>query len=580
VADEAITSRSGILRETFGVAIAFLIAWVAICHGLNRVALIGPDEGRNAEVAREMEHSREWLIPTYNGVVYLDKPAFFFKAVALSLAAFGDTELAARIPSALSAFALLAIVYAFCRRIYNARCAATAVVVIATTPLFLAYSRVVIFDMMLTLFTCAAILAGFLAEENDGARRRNWYLLAAVAAALATLVKGPVGFIVPALVLLISNRINRRAGSFRRLFSPLNLLVFFLIVLPWFIGVSLAHPDFPRYGIIEESFRRFSTGSFHRSKPIYYYPYIVATTFFPWNLLLPGYFIMAWKRRAEWSRIDRFCIVWSIAVLIFFSFSNSKMPGYILSLTVSLGILLARMLDLALEFADRDLRRIPLQAAAFLAGISVISGSAVIYLGGHLPNFEQRFRLHPGDVEQLLQFRVPLALFFILVSLLSIAALLRRSVRISFAAIVSFPTAAILLNLGVLEFVAARRSARDLSIELTSAAANARVACLECLPHGISFYLRRSVTVFSNDGEEFSSNYLLFKLKTGSPWPSSLVPLANRDVWLDHQIEPVALIARAKSKSALEEIAAKRGGRVVPLTRDYCALLLPARKTV
>jgi hypothetical protein len=146
-----------------------------------------------------------------------------------------------------------------------------------------------------------------------------------------------------------------------------------------------------------------------------------------------------------------------------------------------------------------------------------------------------------------------------LVSLLSIAALLRRSVRISFAAIVSFPTAAILLNLGVLESL--RRGAQPAISPSNSPQrpANARVACLECLPHGISFYLRRSVTVFSNDGEEFSSNYLLFKLKTGSPWPSSLVPLANRDVWLDHQIEPVALIARAKSKSALEEIAANAG---------------------
>ncbi len=341
-----------------------------------------PDEGRNAEVGREMKVSGGWLVPTYNGADYLDKPAFYFKAVGLSLAAFGDTEFGARVPSMASGLLLLAITYAFCRRLSNRRSAALAVMVIATTPLFLAYSRIVIFDITLTLFTCGAIFAGFLAEENVGARRRNWYLAGSVAAGLGTLVKGPVGFIVPALVMLVFNYFDGQRGSIRRLLSPLNILVFFAIVLPWFIGVSLAHPDFPRYGIVEESFHRFTTGNFHRSKPVYYYPLIIAGTFFPWSLLLPGCVAAAWKRRAGWSRLDRLCVVWTIVVLIFFSLSNSKMPGYILSVAVSLGILIARMFDRTLDSEAKDLRRIPLQAVAVLAG-SGRSGNDFGVLFGH-----------------------------------------------------------------------------------------------------------------------------------------------------------------------------------------------------
>src|SRR5215469_15210442 len=213
--------------------IALAVIWFALFFRLGSLPLIQPDEGRNAEVAREMKESGAWLSPSYDGMVYLDKPAFYFKAVALSLAAFGDNETAARLPSALFALALLGIIFAFCRHAYGTRCAVMAVIVIATIPLFVMNARIVIFDMALALFVSAAIFAGFLAEESDGKPRRNWYLLGALSAGLATLVKGPVGFLIPGMVLLVFNRIEGRRGVWKRFFAPLNLLVFFGITLPW-----------------------------------------------------------------------------------------------------------------------------------------------------------------------------------------------------------------------------------------------------------------------------------------------------------------------------------------------------------
>ena len=146
----------------FLVLLAFLVAAFTLFAGLGKLALMEPDEERNAEVAREMKQSGAWLIPTYDGLPYLDKPAFYFKTVALSFAAFGESNAAARLPSALSGFALLVLLFGFCRRAYSERCAALAVLVVATSPLYIAFARLVIMDMTLAFFVCASIFAGFL----------------------------------------------------------------------------------------------------------------------------------------------------------------------------------------------------------------------------------------------------------------------------------------------------------------------------------------------------------------------------------------------------------------------------------
>ena len=138
---------------------AFLVAGACLFARLGDLPLLRPDEGRNAEVAREMKDAGEWLVPTYDGLPYLDKPALYFRLVALSMSALGESEAAARLPGALAALALLGIVYAFCRRAYGGRAAALAVLVVGTAPLVVAFARITIFDMPLALCVSGAILA-------------------------------------------------------------------------------------------------------------------------------------------------------------------------------------------------------------------------------------------------------------------------------------------------------------------------------------------------------------------------------------------------------------------------------------
>ena len=117
---------------------AFLLAAYMLFAHLGGLALISPDEGRNAEVAREMSQSHAWLVPTYDGLVYLDKPAFYFKTVALSFSLFGESEGVARLSSAVFGFLLVIAAFLFCRKMYDQRTAILATLIITSTPLYIA----------------------------------------------------------------------------------------------------------------------------------------------------------------------------------------------------------------------------------------------------------------------------------------------------------------------------------------------------------------------------------------------------------------------------------------------------------
>src|SRR5215471_1222553 len=209
---ERSASRSSLLSNRTLAGLAMAIVFLSLCFRLGHLPLLEPDEGRNAEVGREMKESGAWLVPTYNGVDYLDKPAFYFKTVALSLAIFGQNETAARIPSAAFGVGLVVMIVAFCRKVHGTRCGLLAAIVVATMPLYFANARIVIFDIALAFFVCGAIFTGYLAEATAGKARRIWYLFGASSAGLATLVKGPVGCLIPALVLLVFNHLEGRQG--------------------------------------------------------------------------------------------------------------------------------------------------------------------------------------------------------------------------------------------------------------------------------------------------------------------------------------------------------------------------------
>jgi len=571
-------STSSLLSNRVLAVLATVIVFAALCFRLGHLPLLAPDEGRNAEVSREMKESGAWLVPTYNGVDYLDKPAFYFKTVALSLAIFGQNETAARIPSAAFGVGLVIMVVAFCRKVHGTRCGLLAAMVVAATPLYFVNARIVMFDIALAFFVCGAIFAGYLAEATAGRASRIWYLIGAASAGLATLVKGPVGFLIPTLVLLFFNRLEGRTGAWKRLFAPLNLVLFFAITLPWFVGLCFAHRDFFHYGLVEESFNRFTTGRrFHRSEPVYFYLPIVAALFFPWSLLLPEASLATWKERWAKHPADRLCVLWSAVVIVFFSLSQSKLPGYILTVTVACGILLARLLEAALRAPEGKAARILARGTTVFAVLCLVAAMVAVLGVSQAHLLARPLRINIEEAKQLGQGAMRLALLLAGIGGFGMLARWRHSASLCIVCLAAFPPLLVHLNTGVLEVVFDAKSGRRIAYQLSGLPEKTELACLECFPNGLPFYLGRTATLISRDGHELTSNYIISSLEKSRHWPGQIVPLADLDGWLASRKAPVCLIVRPEDRERVKNLAAARGTTLQALASGFLVDQLPAR---
>src|SRR5258708_4172714 len=257
-------------RPLAGLPLLLLLAGVALGWNLSGYRLFDPDEGRNAEVAREMAESRDYLVPHLDGLPYLDKPIVYFAAAAGLMELFGPSESAARLPAYIATLATVALLVWFARRRWGPDAGWLAGLSYATMVLPLAYARTAIFDSTLTLCTTASIL--WLFEEQP--------IPAWAAIALGTLTKGPLAIAIPLLVLV--PHALATGGAVRRLFAWPGIAVFTVIALPWFVAVSLRHPDFPQYVFVRETLQRVATRAFHRAAPFWYYLPIVPLAAFPW----------------------------------------------------------------------------------------------------------------------------------------------------------------------------------------------------------------------------------------------------------------------------------------------------------
>src|SRR6266850_4715269 len=326
---------------------------------LGRPGLGDPDEGRNAEVAREMVETGDWVTPHLDGVVYLDKPPAFFWTVALSFLSFGVNEWSARAPSALFALAGIGLVAWFARRQMGNMAGRFAALTLALSPLFIVFGRIVIFDMMLTLCMTVAALAAFEAIESER-RRLLPGLLFFTAAGIGTICKGPVALVVPLLVAVAWALARGRPRALGRLRFGIGALVYFAIVAPWLILVETRNPGYLHYALVGENLQRMTSNRFETARPFYFYLRVVLPGLFPWIVLcaIAGYyrareifsgrpFARAWRdaraRLAGETGADRlavaYAVTWLCVVLLFFSIIASKRPSYMLPCSFPVAIL-------------------------------------------------------------------------------------------------------------------------------------------------------------------------------------------------------------------------------------------------
>jgi 4-amino-4-deoxy-L-arabinose transferase-like glycosyltransferase len=315
-----------------------LICVIVLFYGLGSAALFEPDEGRNAEKAREILVLGDWVTPHQNFLPTLDKPMFLYWLIALSFKIFGITEWSARLPSVLSALGCLLLVYRFARTEWSMREALWSCLALATSVEFFVLSRIVIFDMPLTLFVSWALLSFYAAQKVPESRsaNRDWFMMYAAMGA-ATLVKGLVGAIIPGMVIFVYLLFLKKWFLLRQMRPATGALVYLAIVAPWYVWVEARNPGYLRYFFWEEHFVRYLTPHFSRTHDWYYFFGVVAVGLLPWTLILPGTIGRLWKRLRDERNL--FLTLWVVLPFIFFSASHSKLPHYVLPIFPALALL-------------------------------------------------------------------------------------------------------------------------------------------------------------------------------------------------------------------------------------------------
>jgi len=329
----------------------FGAAWfIAIDHR----DLVRPDEGRYAEISREMVATGDWLTPRLNGFKYFEKPALQYWATAGAFSLFGINEWTARLWTALTGFAGVLLVYFTGIRLFGRPAGLYAAAATASGFLYAFLGHFNTLDMGLTFFLTLALCAFLRAQTSAEAQpkqQRNWMLVAWAGAAFAVLSKGLIGALLPAGALFVYLAWQRDWHVLKRLHVLAGLALFLLITAPWFIAVSLANPEFFRFFFIYEHFERFLTKAHGRYQPPWYFVPVLLAGMAPWTLTLFPALARAFRhdpaRPTGEFQPARFLLAWSAFIFLFFSVSSSKLPSYVLPIMPALALLIGAYLAAA-----------------------------------------------------------------------------------------------------------------------------------------------------------------------------------------------------------------------------------------
>ena len=328
------------LPIAYDVAALLALSVTVFFFHLGSYGLWEPDEGRYAEIAREMLHGGSEIIPHLNYVAYVEKPPLLYWLTAFSFSVFGLSEFAARLPVAIAALIGVFATYIFTLRTFGRRHALIASAILATTPLYAVMAQVLTTDMLLTALVTIANFSLYLHwRDQTGARwREQWCWIAYFAMGLAVLAKGPVGAALPILsiVVFLAWRGELR-GAIARFHAIGGLALTTLIAAPWFIATTIRVPGFFDFYFIGEHFRRIFDSQYSHSEPFYFFLPVLALGLLPWSMLVP---FLTW-RDAPTNPARRFCLVVAVVTLVAFSCATSKLIPYILPAIPPLAVLIA-----------------------------------------------------------------------------------------------------------------------------------------------------------------------------------------------------------------------------------------------
>jgi 4-amino-4-deoxy-L-arabinose transferase-like glycosyltransferase len=329
--------RSPVLRWS-GTPILLALTASLLLFRLGAVPLLGPDEPRYARVAVEMGRSGDLVTPTLQGRPWLEKPILYYWLAAAAFAVLGENETAARLPSVVAGVLFVGAAAFTGWRLYGAAAGLHAGFVLATAVLPFAYGRAAAMDMLLAATVTAGI--GLMALAMLGLSRPRALLGAGALFGLATLAKGPLGIVLPALVggaYLVATR-DREAA--RRLLSPAAAAVFAAVAVPWYALILRAQGRaFVDVFLLDHNIARFTSEIHRHPGPPYYYVPVLLVGLFPWSgFVLPAFGAV----RPRLHRADLFVLLWLVVPFVFFSAAGAKLPGYVLPCFAPMALLIGR----------------------------------------------------------------------------------------------------------------------------------------------------------------------------------------------------------------------------------------------
>ena len=459
-------------------------------YGLGQFGLIGADEPRYAQVAREMMERHDWVTPRLGGRPWLEKPPLYYWEAGLIYRVVGVSDVASRLPSAIDATLLVISIYVFFRK-FRRGVEVDAALITASCAGVIGYSRAASMDMPLATTFSIGMLAWWAWRESE---KKIYLLIFYFLMALGTLAKGPVAPLLAGILVLVFSVMARDVRlALRTLWIP-GILLFISVALPWYITVQLENPQFFREFILEHNLARFSTNLYHHPEPFWYYIPVTALALAPWIVvvtiaLLQSLRVWWGERKSETHDIELqfriFAACWLLVPVVFFSISQSKLPGYILPAIPAAGLLLA---DYLLRHSEQ---RTPLPT--WLAVLHAVIATAPIVPAVVIGYLVMQHRLPHG-----LPMYCALGLAFVVCAGVAITLSGRMQLRmlrfvtlipalLTVAAVLKFGTAAIDQKL----------SARPLALELSSIETKKLPIAVDGvqreLEYGLGFYRNQPV---------------------------------------------------------------------------------------
>lgn len=367
-------ARYSLIWWTIAIFWLLTVSWVAFISNLGSTGLIDETEPLFAEAARQMKVTGNWITPYFNGETRFDKPPLIYWLMAISYRLVGVNEWAVRLPSALAAIALMFLVFFTLKRFGVSPfslskpdsqqrqlwlTAAIGAALVSLNAQTIIWGRTGVSDMLLSGCMGCGLLCffwGYVAEAQAKVDRdrwqlpNKWYLAFYILIALAVLTKGPVGIVLPGLIIVsFLIYIGQFWTVWRELKPLLGALIFLIITLPWYVLVYLENgKTYLNTFFGYHNLQRFTDVVNGHDAPWYFYLIIVLALFAPWSVYLPLALVRVrlwrrnfWRKQPRHSQLGLFAACWFICIFGFFSISVTKLPSYTLPLIPAAAIMVA-----------------------------------------------------------------------------------------------------------------------------------------------------------------------------------------------------------------------------------------------